>query len=305
VTYGADASDYQTDVFAGKAVDYINRQAPLSEPFFLSVAPLAPHVEKRKFKTPNPRPAPRDAGVFSSEPLPKPPSFNELNAGDKPAYVRAHPRFTSTDIGLITANYHDRLESLLAVDDMVGAIVSALQQAGELDQTLIVFTSDNGYMQGPHRLARGKKVPYEESIRVPLVIRGPGIPAGARVNTLVSNIDLAPTIVDAAGATAFRVIDGISLLPVASDPTTAPNRGLLVEEHELPVDATDVPPYWAIRTGRYLYVEYATGEREFYDLTADPYEQLSRQNDSSTAYARAQLAQRLHALETCAGTNCR
>jgi N-acetylglucosamine-6-sulfatase len=303
-TYGTDPSDYQTDVYTGKAVDYIQRHAPLSEPFFLSIAPLAPHGEW-PFHSPDPRPAPRDLGYFASEPLPKPPSFNELYVNDKPAYIRAHPRFTSDDIDQITAHYRARLESLLAVDDLVGSIVQALGEEGELDNTLIIFTSDNGFMRGQHRIKSGKVVPYEESIRVPLVIRGPGIPAGARVDPLVSNIDWAPTIVDAAGASPGRVIDGISLLPVARDPTTAPNRTLLVEQHRATTITTDPPRFSAIRTRRYLYVEYATGEREFYDLTTDPYEVRSLHNDPSTGITRALLAKRLATLRTCAGSTCR
>jgi arylsulfatase A-like enzyme len=136
---------------------------------------------------------------------------------------------------------------------------------------------------------------YEESIRVPLEMRGPGVPKGVTINPLVTNADLAPTIVDAANTNAGLTMDGTSLLPIVRHPLIDKNRELLVEE----------PTYKAIRTPRYVYVEYNDGEREMYDLQNDPYELQSLQNDPTYASVRQTLKARLHNLENCAGASCR
>ena len=166
---------------------------------------------------------------------------------------------------------------------------------GELNNTLIVYTSDNGFFHGEHRIPSGKMHIYEESIRVPLEMRGPGIPKGVSVDPLAINADLAPTIVDAAGATPGLTMDGRSLLPVTRKPSIEKNRQLLVEE----------PSFEAIRTERYMYAEHGTGEQELYDLANDPYELSSRDGDPAYASVKAQLANRLHRLEACSGASCR
>ena len=165
-----------------------------------------------------PVPAPRHRDAFDSEPLPRPPGFNEADVSDKPVGIRNRPLLGPQRIRQIRENYQQRLESLLAVDEAVARLVEALRRARDLDDTLIIFTSDNGFFHGEHRVPAGKLLPYEPSIRVPLIMRGPGIPAGRRVHQRVANIDLAPTIVDAAGATPGRIMDGRSLLPVIAQP---------------------------------------------------------------------------------------
>lgn len=302
VTYGQDAVEdpalYQTDVYARKAVNYINRKAPGEAPFFLSVAPLAPHTEggwAASNGNRNPRPAPRHRGTFADATLPRPASFNELDVSDKPAHIRALPLLDATAIAGITKTYRSRLESLLAVDEAVKSIVDALAARGELSRTLFVFTSDNGWLQGEHRIPSGKIHPYEESIRVPLILRGPGVPAGATSSVLAGNIDLAATVLAAAQATPGITIDGRSLL-------TPPNRSaLLVETGPRSGGARW---YAAIRTARFVYVEHSTGERELYDLSVDPSQLRSRHADSAYAQIRAALADELHRLQACAGQTC-
>src|SRR5205814_10486788 len=149
------------------------------------------------------------------------------------------------------------------------------------------------------RVPSGRGLPYEPAIRVPLVIRGPGIPAGLHLHQNVSNVDLAPTIVDFTGATPGRVLDGKSLLPLLADPSIRLGRDLLVEG---PLGNSG---FTAIRTNRYLYAEYATGERELYDILADPEELQSRQADPALAGIQTSLAQRLAALRLCTGPSCR
>jgi arylsulfatase A-like enzyme len=295
---------YQTDLYARKAANIIRRRAAQAAPFFLWVAFLAPHSGgPRESDDPQglgtPVPAPRHRNQFASEPLPRPPSFNEADVSDKPIGIRSRPRLSRDRIRAIRENYQQRLESLLAVDEAVAKIVAALRESGELRNTLIVFTSDNGFFHGEHRVPAGKVLLYEPSIRVPLIMRGPGIPGGLRLTQHVSNIDLAPTIVDATSATAGRTMDGRSLFPLFADPTLRLGRDLLVER--MPGDGN----FSAIRTPRYLYAEYWNGERELYDLARDPHELASRHADPAYAAIQADLAARLARLRVCAGETCR
>jgi len=303
VTYGQDDVEdpalYQTDVYAKKAVDYINRRAPADVPFFLSVAPLAPHTEGGWAATHgnrNPRPAPRHRGAFADAPLPMPASFNEADLSDKPAHIRALPLLDSAAIAQITKTYRSRLESLLAIDEAVKSIVDALAARGELNRTLFLFTSDNGWLQGEHRIPNGKIHPYEESIRVPLIMRGPGVAAGATNTALAGNIDLAATVLAATNTAAAITIDGDPLLG-----TTPARPALLAETGPR---STGARWYAAIRTARFVYVEHSTTERELYDLSVDPNQLLSRHADPAYAQIRAALAEQLHRLQACAGQTC-
>ncbi len=299
--YGQDPSDYKDDVLTRKAVEFVNRRAPQPQPFFLWLTYTAPHVGGPP--TPNPpktckdaaKPPVRYANTFANAPLPKPPNFNEADVSDKPQTIRKLPRLTTTQIANIRRKYRCELGSLLAVNDGVKKVITALQNKGALDNTLIIYTSDNGYFHGEHRIPEDKQHVYEESIRVPLVMRGPGIPSGVTIKQLVSNADLAPTILDAANARAGLTLDGRSLLPVTVHPLLDKNRELLVEE----------PTYTAIRTERYVYVEYNNGDRELYDLQNDPYELQSLHNDPAYASVKSTLAARLHKLKKCAGNTCR
>ena len=224
VRYGTAADDYQADVYTAKAVDAVKRLAGRTEPFFLSVAYLAPHSGgPRESDDPanlaTPVPAPRHRNRFAAEPMPRTPAFNEADVSDKPLAVRRRPLFGTPRINGITEMYRQRLESLLAVDEGVAAIVRALQDSGELARTLIVYTADNGFFHGEHRIPSGKVQHYEPSARVPLLMRGPGVPRGVRVTQPSVNIDLAPTLVDAANAKVGRATDGVSLLALLADRT--------------------------------------------------------------------------------------
>jgi N-acetylglucosamine-6-sulfatase len=300
-TYGRA---YQTDLYARKAVQIINRRAPLADPFFLWVAFLAPHnggpsEPGDPAGQATPVPAPRHKNDFASEPLPRPPGFNERDVSDKPIGIRRRPRLTSERISAIRENYQQRLESLLAVDEAVSRIVAALRATRELGRTLVVFTSDNGFFHGEHRVPGGKVLLYEPSIRVPLIMRGPGIPAGRRLTQHVANTDLAPTLVDAADARAGRVMDGRSLFPLVRNPGLQLGRDLLIERGPGQGD------FRAVRTPRYLFAAYANGERELYDLARDPYQLQSRHASPSYRAVRRDLARRLAWLRTCSGAACR
>ena len=302
VKKGQSPADFKQDVLTRKAVDLVGRRAPRSQPFFLWLTYTAPHIGGPD-PSPNPPfdcqgapiPAPRHAHAFDSATLPKPPNFNEADVSDKPAEIRNRPLLTPRQIGNIQRHYRCQLESLLSVDQGVRKVVQALSADGELANTLLVYTSDNGYFHGEHRIPSGKFHIYEESIRVPLEMRGPGIPQGVSVAALTTNADLAPTIVDVANASPRLTMDGRSLVPVAEHPAIEQGRELLVEQ----------PSFEAIRTPRYMYAEHSNGAKELYDLPRDRFELSSRHNDPAYSSVKAWLANRLHELETCAGSSCR
>jgi N-acetylglucosamine-6-sulfatase len=303
-----DPATYQTDVYAAKAEDLIRRRAPERRPFFLSVAPLAPHGESGACNCgrDDPRAAPRHQGRFAAETAPRPPSFGEVDVSDKPADIRALDPITAEQAATIDARYRARLESLLAVDEMVGEMVDALKDKGELNRTVFIFTSDNGFFHGEHRVRSGKVRHYEESSRVPLIIRGPGLPKGERRAQLAANIDLAPTILDFADAKAKRALDGRSLVPLIEHKRFDPGRAILIEGFEN-ADAGDRDGasvrYSAVRTNRYMYAETGA-EHELYDLRRDPFQLTSRHADPALAEVRSDLDLLLAKLTECAGKTC-
>jgi len=185
---------------------------------------------------------------------------------------------------------------MLAVDEMVGSLVEELEAAGELDNTFIFFTSDNGFQQGEHRLQKGKNQAYEESSRVPHFVRGPGVPVGAKTHKLALNTDFAPTFADLAGAE-FQA-DGRSLAPLlGGDEDPSWRTSVLLER--LPTQRG----YQAVRTETHKYVEYNNGETELYDLRADPYE-LDNIYESADASLVEDLKARLEALRDCYEEGC-
>jgi N-acetylglucosamine-6-sulfatase len=239
--------------------------------------------------------------------LPTPPNFNEADVSDKPAGIATRPVMTTDQIANIMRTYHCRLESLLAVDEGVSSIVEALRASGELDNTLLIYTSDNGFFTGEHRVLSGKNRVYEEAIRVPLEMRGPGVATGVTVDDLAINADLAPTILDAAGATAGRIEDGESLLSFTQHPERRHGRELLIEQYGSSPDEEGQAgvTYVGLRNSRYKYVENGTGEIELYDLANDPYELNNLHANPEYAAAEAALASRLASLRGCSGESCR
>ena len=306
--YGEDEPAYLTDVERDLAVDYIERNAQAGQPFFMYLAPFAPHGPIEV--------APRHLGMHSIPDPPAPPSFNEADLSDKPLYVRegayTFPAFWNN-------GWDRRLDMSLALDEMIRAVFDTLSAEGILDNTYVFFTSDNGLMWGEHRLD-GKAVPYEESIRFPLLVRGPGVAEGIIREHLVANIDIAPTLLDIAGVASPATVDGESILGlIQGDPDDLASwrDGVLIElrlagpslgEDEEPVPevaggADIVPAYHGVRTPGHMYIEYETGERELYDLVTDPY-QLESLHDSAPAAVVEALQKPLNALRDCAGADC-
>jgi arylsulfatase A-like enzyme len=298
---------YQVDLYDTIATDIIQRRAPLAAPLFLWVSDYAPHSGSPKEADDpaisTPAVPPRYQNYFAGESLRTDPSYNEADVSDKPPSVSSLARLTTKMQGMLKESYQQRLESLKAVDDSVGHIVSALSAAGELDNTVIVFSNDNGYMMGEHRIHAGKTVAYEPSARVPLIARGPGFPAGVNRTPWVANIDIAPTFAAIANVTPGLDVDGRSLLPLAASPTGWPSRTMVLEAGPSTIDGPD--RYHGILEGDFKYVEYSNGEVEFYNLQADPYELVSLANDPAYDAKQAQLHQSLLSMQNCAGATCR
>ncbi|HYP48064.1 MAG TPA: sulfatase, partial [Thermoleophilaceae bacterium] len=275
-------AEHQTDFYGRRATELVERAAPGAQPFFLNVWFAAPHSGRPRdaddpSSIPTPSPAPRHRGAFSGVAMPRPPSFDEANVRDKPQIVSDRLRLSSEQIAGIEENWRQEQESLMAVDDAVESVVDALARSGELSNTLLVFTSDNGFMHGEHRWPTEKVLPYEESVGVPLVLRGPGVPAARSDRRLVGNMDLPATILDAAQATPGRRLDGRSLLELIDDPGAEPGRDLVFENGQ---GANGIPAYRALRTYGYTYVEHrTTGESELYDLKADPFQLRNVEDD--------------------------
>jgi N-acetylglucosamine-6-sulfatase len=316
-TYPRRAKYYSTDVYGRLAERAIRKARRAGKPFYLSLAPNAPHtvsVASRAEQEGTPAlPPPRYARRFASTPLPAYPNFGEADLSDKPTLLGAvFKPLTGVQIEQLTAQYRGRMGALLGVDDLVERVVETLKSNGLYRSTDIIFTSDNGWILGEHRLidpgsqdgsATGVKFfPYEGSSRVPLLAAGPDFPVRRKVTGPVVNADLAPTIEDITGARPTLPQDGISLLPVARKPSRLNGRGVLLETFANPRGA---PPYAAIRTKRYRYELWNSGEEGLYDLKLDPWELDSRHADPRYARIKAILAPALDKLKTCKGKRCR
>jgi N-acetylglucosamine-6-sulfatase len=317
VHYGAtpgvvDPATYQTDVYSQKAADFIRRRAPSTKPFYLSVAPRDPHAESGACgcgPANNPRAAPRYEGKLAGLTAPRDPSFDEANVSDKPSNIKNLPPLTPTQLTNVDAHYRARAEAVLGVDDLVQQVVSTLKASGELKDTVLIFTSDNGFFHGEHRVPAGKVRLYEPSIRVPLLIRGPGVPKGVHRRQPVGNVDLAPTILNFAKAKPGRKEDGVSLMPIMRNKRDWLGRAMDLETYFNPDDLEDSedPPlnYQGVRTDRYLYAQYGTGERELYDLRTDPFELQNQAGNPVFAQAQTALEKLLTSAARCAGKTCR
>ena len=312
--HGDAEEDYLTDVLARKATEFI-ASTPEETPLFLYFAPKAPHKPVV--------PAPRHAGMFADVHLDQSGSFNEADMSDKPTNMQRSP-LTPEEIALLDKLNQGRLESLQAADEAVAQIIEALEAAGRLEMTYVIFTSDNGYALGEHR-DEGKSTPYEEAIRVGMMARGPQIPVGEINPALVANIDLAPTFAEIAGAAIPDFVDGRSILGALHGGESG-RQALLIEidssvgqddeddEDAVVVDekghriAGRVRSSWkGIRTADWTFVEWGVPaiDYELYDLHADPAQLQSLYADPAYAKTVDELATWLATLADCAGETCR
>ncbi|GLY79615.1 hypothetical protein Airi01_078820 [Actinoallomurus iriomotensis] len=303
-TGGTAPADYLTDVLSAKGTAFIDRSAADRSPFLLEIASFAPHLPAT--------PAPRDAHKFLDARAPRGPAFNEGDVADKPRWLRSYRKLKHGQLTSIDAQYVRRVQSVQAVDRMVGRLRVTLRARGLSQNTYFVFSSDNGYHMGEHRLMPGKTTAFDTDIRVPLVVVGPGVRAGSTDATLAENTDLAPTFEDLTGTPVPASVDGRSLVPLLRGERDAGAPGAVLVEHhgpslskddpDRPGPASGNPPsYTAIRTLDALYVEYKDGEREYYDLRTDPYE-LDNTVATLPPARLAQLQRTLHGLRTCHGS---
>jgi N-acetylglucosamine-6-sulfatase len=219
---------YETDKFNQLAVEELAATSP-EQPFYMQVDYTSPHGDFRK--PAGPQPATRDIGRFAGAPLPdsRAEGFNEGNVNDKPRFIREAPYLSATEIHTYRVYYQNCLNALISVDEGVKNIVDELGALGRLRNTYIIFTSDNGFFFGQHRLVGGKFLAYEPSTHLPLIIRGPGIKPGTESGQLVSTIDIAPTILELAEVAPDKSIDGVSLVPYMKEPELRSRRPLLFE----------------------------------------------------------------------------
>jgi N-acetylglucosamine-6-sulfatase len=329
--FGARERDYVDRVLTQRAVRFIRANRSARRPFFVWLNLYAPHAAPAEAEAHAGRcsgsaiPAPGDESRFKPDALPTPRSFGERDVSDKPFFVRARRPVDPRRAAKLNRSRACRLASVVDVDRSMARIHDALQRTGQLDNTVLVFTSDNGWLDGQHRL-RGKAVPYEEAVRVPLVVWAPGKVLGGksapkRVSQATANIDLAPTLLGMASATPCRnpdrcrVMDGRSLLPLLKGHADAwpRDRAILLESQE---GDFGICRFQAVRTTRHLYAEHSRfapggggecappGDRELYDLDADPAELrnlLPARPGSRAARVRADLAARLDRLRDCRG----
>ena len=274
VHYANRPEDYLTDVVSTSAADFIKQQTA-DTPFMIEIATFAPHAPYT--------PAPRDADAFPGLRAPRTPAFNAAPDAGAPKWLAALPALSEIEVAMIDNDYRKRAQSVLAIDAMIGALQEAVAAIGAADNTYFVFSSDNGYHMGEHRMMPGKMTAFDTDIRVPLIVTGPGVPAGRTIEEIVQNTDLCPTFAELGFATAPPSVDGRSLAPLLRGEKPEGWRTLALIEHrgpgpnkrdpDLPGPRSGNPPtYEAIRTATSLYVEYANGEREFHDLAADPHE---------------------------------
>lgn len=288
---------YTTDLLADHVVEAVDSHAGGPRPLFALFAPVAPHYGDFLGRA---VPAARHEGSRSGVTAPRGPSFNEADVSDKTSLLRTRPLLSTESVAAIDREYQAAAESLAAVDESVVRIWDALEQRGELDQTLFVFSSDNGFLYGEHRIRSGKSLPYEPAVRVPLLAAGPGFPAGAVAAQPVANIDLAPTVAAVAGIEPGHQVDGLDLRSFASGPTVGADRTILLENGAYPGRRR----YWAVRDDRWVTISWSTGEWELYDLVADPAQSTNLARSAAHRLRLLHDAEQLKGLKTCAGATC-
>ena len=277
----AGSCRHSTDLYRAYAIDEIGRATRSGRPFYLQVDFNAPHDDGRR--DPGPTPPTRLAGL-DPEPIT---DLDEAEAvPSAPTFIRGLQPLPDALREEIREEWKNEVRSMRGVDQAFGDMVSKIRAAGQLGNTFFLFTSDNGFFHGENRISYGKYLPHEPSTRLPLLIRGPGIPAGTSSGALASNLDLAPTILEMAGASSGRSMDGSSLLALARQPGRISRRAVLLEGFNGRGDdntevisnagksgranSAPVLNYWGFVAGRWKYVRYAYGGEELYDVVNDP-----------------------------------
>ncbi len=333
---------YETDKLTQLATEEL-AGTPGEQPFYLQLDYTAPHGDFRR--PAGPEPPPRYENLFSGARLPHDRSegFDEGNVADKPRFIREAEHLSLNDRHTYRVYWQKQLEALRGIDDGVKQIIDTLGAEGRLRDTYILFTSDNGFFFGEHRLIGGKFLAYEPATHLPFLIRGPGVRPDSKSGELSMNIDIAPTVLELAGASADKSIDGRSMVPFLGDPELRSRRPLLFESF---VETNDVeqngaiaepgdqsrppaarqtenvpelqrsgtasasllaPPkdYEGIRLGPYKYIAWPDGEKELYDINRDPNELNNLAKIPNFFPIRNFLHEELRRLEDCVGWKCR
>ena len=313
---------YETDTLTNIATQEL-LGTPLDQPFYLQLDYTAPHGDFRR--PAGPEPATRHYDWFKGAPFPHDRSegFAEGNVSDKPSFIRDAPYLSLNDIHTYRVYYQKTLDSLRAIDDGVKLVIDTLGGLHRLRNTYVIFTSDNGFFFGEHRLTGGKFLAYEPATHMPFLIRGPGIRPNSQTGELTANVDIAPTVLELAGVEADKSIDGRSMAPFLRDPDLRSRRPILFESF---VETADVeanaaprprpnggatasilaPPkdYEGIRLGPFKYIAWPTGEKELYDINKDPYELNNLVRIPNYFPVRNLLHRQLRRLENCVGREC-
>lgn len=303
--FGHAPGDYLVDVMARRGTEFIRRAR---KPFLAMFSTFTPHAPAI--------PAARDKHAYPNLPLPHPGSYDVANE-NAPTWLAAQRPLTPRQRRYELRLWRKRVRSVLAIDDLIRTVRATLAAEGLARDTYLIFTSDNGFHLGQHQLISGKRTAFDEDIRVPLIVVGPGIPPGTRSSAIAANIDVAPTLSELAGLRPRRSTDGRSLVPFLRGSHPRHWRRRLLIEYEAPLahspfpdaDATDwhirhPPDYLALRARNWVYVRYGTGEREFYDRRRDPSE-LDNVYGRLLPRRRARLDSELDRLAACHAALCR
>jgi arylsulfatase A-like enzyme len=301
VHYGKTDADYLTDVLSGLGQKFIKQKA--AKPFLIELATFAPHAPYI--------PAPRHAALFSDLTYPTTPAFNARPTATDPAWLQGIPALKPAQITNIDEIFRQRVRSVQAIDEMIGALQVALKATGHDKDTYLFFASDNGYHMGERSQTPGKQTAFDTDIHVPLIVTGPGVLPGLQIPEIAQNIDLCPTFADLAQTPAPATVNGHSLVQLAhGEPVSDWRNVALIEHHDPKFDPNDPdadtstagaknpPTYNALRTANSVYVEYVSGEREYHDRTTDPYELDNTEKGLPTAQL-TRLRDTLTAITTC------
>ena len=323
IPYPPTEENFFTDVMSRKGVDFIERAAQDDIPFFLFLSTFAPHEPAAAAR--------RHENLLPGISAPRTPSFNEEDVSDKSDNMSRNPPLGEEQLIDIDVTYRDRVLSMLSVDEMIAEVFNTLAANGLLENTYVVFTSDQGFTLGQHRIVEGKSSFYEEDIVVPFIVRGPGLPEGKTISGLLAgSVDIAPTFSEWAGVVPPNFVDGRSFAKILMDGVIPSDwrKGFLLEQYafsanedanEPPVgflsvlDVTGVSPLQptsllpkaaGIRTFDYSYMELSTGFVELYDLRNDPH-QLENLAGVADPEVLAHFSEFLQKLESCRADECR
>ena len=328
---------YQTYVYGRLSSRIIEQRAAADRPFFLFANYTGPHngfpvesddvrsvvnADGESVTVESPARPDQLKGMFDDV-IKRAPGADwvDPDRSDQSEYLRSRPPMNQAERQALTDVTRQRAEALAAVDRSVERTVTALRRSGELDDTLLVFTSDNGYFLGEHGIRQGKTLPYEPALNTPLLMRGPGIPSGERRTDPFLQIDFAPTIAELDGASLDLPVDGSSMLDVARNGDVGWSRPVLTEtgpkgvirdtdEAGQPLEPEDPGERdirWAIgiRTPQYLYVHLASGEEELYDIHQDPEQYDNLVGEPGHGELLEQLRAELARMRACDADQCR